>query len=49
VNGEFLCGDDRAFNEFETDIESKFGEQRETLRRQQRSVIDRIAEDGLRG
>jgi len=49
VNGEFLCGDERAFERFKAAIEEDFAEQRETLRRQQRAVIDRIAEDGLRG
>ena len=49
VNGELLCGDKQAFEQFKTDIEAEFDEQRETLRQHQRSVIDRIAEDGLRG
>jgi predicted nucleotidyltransferase len=49
VNGELLCGDEQAFKQFKTSIEAEFEEQRETLRRQQRAVIDRIAEDGLRG
>jgi len=49
VNGELLCGDEHAFKQFKTDIETEFDDQRETLRRQQRAVIDRIAEDGLRG
>lgn len=49
VNGELLCGDERAFEQFKTDIEAEFDEQRETLRRHQRAVIDRIAEGGLRG
>ncbi|WP_380681474.1 type VII toxin-antitoxin system MntA family adenylyltransferase antitoxin [Salinigranum sp. GCM10025319] len=49
VNGELLCGDERAFERFTTEIEDEFDEQRETLRRRQRAVIDRIAEDGLRG
>ena len=49
VNGDLLCGDKRAFEQFKTDIEAEFNEQRETLRRHQRTVIDRIAEDGLRG
>lgn len=49
VHGEVLCGDEDAFERFKRDIETRFDEQRETLRRHQRSVIDRIAEDGLRG
>ncbi|WP_235853526.1 nucleotidyltransferase domain-containing protein [Halosimplex salinum] len=31
------------------DLAVKFADQRDDLRRQQRAVIDRIAEDGLRG
>jgi len=49
VNGELLCGDEQAFEGFKTDIEAEFDEQRETLRRRRHAVIDRIAEDGLRG
>ena len=49
VNGDFLCGDERAFERFRADVEATFEEQREALRRRQRAVIDRIAEDGLRG
>jgi len=49
VNGEFLCGDVQPFEQFKAAIEEEYAEQRETLRRHQRAVIDRIAEDGLRG
>jgi predicted nucleotidyltransferase len=49
VNGEFVCGDREAFEQFKTAIETGFSEHREEIRRQQRDVIDRIAEDGLRG
>lgn len=49
VNGTFICGDDRAFEQFKTDIEAAFVDQRDDLRTQQRDVIDRIAEEGLRG
>ena len=49
VHGELLCGDRQAFAQFKTAIEDEYDAQRETLRRHQRSVIDRIAEDGLRG
>jgi predicted nucleotidyltransferase len=49
VNGELLCGDERAFEEFKTDTEAEFDKQCETLHRHRRAVIDRIAEDGLRG
>jgi len=49
VDGTLLCGDERAFEEFKRYIKDEFTEQRKALRRQQRAVIDRIAEDGLRG
>jgi predicted nucleotidyltransferase len=49
VNGEFVCGDEEAFEQFKREIEAGFSEHRETIRREQRKVIDRIAEDGLRG
>ena len=49
VNGRFVCGDERAFERFKADIEATFDEQSDALRRRQRDVIDRIAEDGLRG
>ena len=49
VNGTVVCGDEHAFERFKTAIEAAFDDQRETLRRQQRDVIDRIAAEGLRG
>jgi predicted nucleotidyltransferase len=49
VNGEFLCGDEQAFSQFKMDIEASFEERRDEIRRHQKDVIDRIAEDGLRG
>ena len=49
VGGDLLCGDDRAFHAFKQEIEATFEERRDDLRRHQRDVIDRIAEDGLRG
>jgi len=49
VHCDFLCGDRQAFERFKTEIETEFDERCETLRREQRAVIDRIAEDGLRG
>lgn len=49
VNGELLCGNEQAFHPFKTDIEASFEERRDEIRRQQQAVIDRIAEDGLRG
>jgi uncharacterized protein len=49
VNGELLCGDEDAFRHFKADTEALFAEQHEDIRRHQRDVIDRIAEDGLHG
>lgn len=49
MSGEFLCGDERAFRQFEADVEAAFEERRDDIRRHRRDVIDRIAEDGLRG
>ena len=49
VNGELLCGDEAAFEAFKANVEAEFDEQRESIRRHRRTVIDRIAEDGLRG
>jgi predicted nucleotidyltransferase len=49
VNGEFLCGDEQTFERFRKTVVAEFVERREELRDQQRAVIDRIAEDGLRG
>ena len=47
INGTVICGDERAFEQFKTNVEEAFADQRETLRRQQRAVIDRIAEGHL--
>lgn len=49
VAGELLCGDRDAFERFQTRINTRFETERDDLRRQQRAVIDRIAEEGLRG
>lgn len=49
VNGEFLCGDERAFERFKTTIEAEFAERRHDLERHQDDVIARIAERGLHG
>jgi predicted nucleotidyltransferase len=49
VNGLLVCGDEQAFERYKADVESTFADRRETIRRDQREVIDRIAEDGLRG
>ncbi|MFB6188487.1 MAG: nucleotidyltransferase domain-containing protein [Halapricum sp.] len=49
VGGRFVCGDREAFERFKATVQTRFSDQRETLRRHQREVIDRIAEEGLRG
>ncbi|AFK20766.1 nucleotidyltransferase family protein [Haloferax mediterranei] len=49
VTGSFVCGDEQAFEQFKAEIEARFVEQRDNLRRQQRAVLNRIAEAGLRG
>ena len=49
VDGTLLCGDERAFREFKADVEARFDERRDEIRRHQRDVIDRIAESGLHG
>jgi predicted nucleotidyltransferase len=49
VNGTFVCGDKQAFERFKTDVEAAFADQRDDLRHQQHDVIERIAEEGLRG
>ncbi|WP_435176401.1 type VII toxin-antitoxin system MntA family adenylyltransferase antitoxin [Halorussus sp. AFM4] len=49
VTGKLLCGDEQAFRQFKAEIGTKFAERRDDLRHHQRSVIDRIAEDGLHG
>ena len=49
VNGRFVCGNEEVFEQFKADVEATFDERSDTSGRQQRDVIDRIAEDGLRG
>lgn len=49
VQGDLLCGDEDAFRRFRVAIEGTFEEQREDLQRQQLALIDRVAEEGLRG
>lgn len=49
VRGDLLCGDEDAFRQFKAAIEERFEDQREELRRQRRALIDRVAEEGLRG
>lgn len=49
IRGHLLCGDERVFQECKTEIETAFEERKAEIRQHQRDVIDRIAEDGLRG
>lgn len=49
INGTFVCGDEHTFKRLKANIKATFDEQHDDLHRQQRAVIDRIAEDGLRG
>ncbi|QLH84924.1 type VII toxin-antitoxin system MntA family adenylyltransferase antitoxin [Halosimplex pelagicum] len=49
LNGEFVCGDEQLFREFKTEVEAEFRDRREEVRHRQSEIIDRIAEDGLRG
>lgn len=49
VQGRVLCGDKEAFRAVKTEVEAAFSKRGEDIRRRQRAVIDRIAEDGLRG
>lgn len=49
VDGTLVCGDERAFQQFKSEIGERFSAERSNIRRHQRDVIDRIAERGLRG
>lgn len=49
VTGKLLCGDEQAFRQVKSDIETTFDARRDDIRRHQQAVIERIAEDGLRG
>lgn len=49
VQGDVICGDEQAFQQFKADIEAEFADQRDAISQHQREVIDRIAEGGLRG
>lgn len=49
VQGTLLCGDEERFQRVKTAIESEFEDRRTAIRRHQRDVIDRIAEEGLGG
>jgi predicted nucleotidyltransferase len=49
LDGEVICGDEQAFRTFKQEVVSAYRDQRDELRRRQSELIDRIAEDGLRG
>lgn len=49
VQGRLLCGDEEAFREVKAEVETAFAERGEEIRQRQRALIDRIAEEGLRG
>lgn len=49
VEGQFICGDEAAFDTFKSDVEKAFDAQREDIRRHQQEVINRIATEGLSG
>jgi predicted nucleotidyltransferase len=49
LQGELLCGDGETFRGFRAEVEEDFAERGADIRRRQRDLIDRIAEDGLRG
>jgi predicted nucleotidyltransferase len=49
VQGRLLCGDEEAFREVKAAVETAFAERGEEIRQRQRALIDRIAEEGLRG
>jgi predicted nucleotidyltransferase len=49
VNGRFVCGDEDVFEQFKREIDATFADRQADRRRQQRDMIDRIAEEGLRG
>jgi predicted nucleotidyltransferase len=49
VHGRVRCGDEQTFRAVKAEIEAAFTQQSDDIRRRQRAVIDRIAEEGLRG
>jgi predicted nucleotidyltransferase len=49
IQGQVLCGDPQAVGDARADIEAAFAAQGEAIRQRQQAVIDRIAEEGLRG
>lgn len=49
VHGRVLCGDEQALREFTAEVEAAVAQQSDDIHRRQRAVIDRIAEEGLRG
>jgi predicted nucleotidyltransferase len=49
LDGQRLCGDPQAVADATANIETALAERGAAIRRRQRAVIDRIAEEGLRG
>lgn len=49
VAGELLCGDRTVFERFRSSVEEQFERDRDRRRQRQQAIIDRIAEEGLRG
>ena len=49
VNGTLVCGDKKAFERFKKTIESEFRREQTEIRQDHQTIIDRIAEEGLRG
>jgi len=49
VNGELVCGDDEAFQEFKQSIEDEFVATQGERENDHREFIRRVAEEGLRG
>jgi predicted nucleotidyltransferase len=49
VQGTLLCGDEETLRRVKEGIDAAFTEREADIRRHQRDLIDRIAEEGLRG
>jgi len=49
VAGDFLCGDEDAFESFKSRIEAEYDERQDDIERRDRETISRIASGGLRG
>lgn len=49
VNGDLVCGDEDAFQDFKQSIEDEFGATQDERETDHRAFIRRVAEEGLRG